>query len=877
MIGDGVAEQFLISELVAVAKAIFSNIGLISFLEVKTVGQAADEQLTVLWKNRETREDIKRSYVTGRFIHFRKLHPSLTDEALENRIVLVSRSIDEEKSTRARQTFDDPTRCLLGLLTRLSEEFLCEARDGSIRVKSRHLAEWHDLVLVVPPLLVISAWMVARRTISDETRQSLSSRKGFQDQVQRWLCDSTLPVDDDPLLDQICNTVGLDETHMHLNGTTEAEKVWMDVLLRPREVVRDLSRKALKEGGLHALIGDGVDRLLRQEDPTLTPDRLNTRIEQAVVLKAFLLEAVDLHYTNQPPMLAFDRLEAQTRYGQVVRARSTEKGLTSTTTEALHLIDIIAYLIDGRGNEIHGLAFFFYALIRAQFCRLLVQQTDQIGFDQFQYITLNELREATEKDYAERFRQIERGLQKPVDFLEGRFAPKETPQKNAFLLLKILHGYIQFLDETEDGKSRGNLKKLFSNPHTASISLTEALRLSRDLEDGSDRIPRSQRRLRLGLVAHFIKRTDPDERDRFLRDEFAAVCRDSKARRAADQAARALVVLLETVRDLPRLLRGVDAASNERHAGPEVFAPVFRRMRRAKIQRFTYHVGEDFVHMASGLRAINEAVIFLDLMSGCRIGHGTAAGLLPSKWWNSVGNAVIQPCEDRLDDLVFAWGTLKRKCMLSDRIVLLDAEIRRLAMHIWEDPYLTPDILLQSWQLRHIDPIVRSYGSHDVDIDRNAEIRLYRESQAREPRAHAQFLRRHGVGLTKDARVRSQQPFLIKREEDILDLEILDFLQTATLELLQKRRIAIETLPSSNIRISIHQSYEDHHASGWLGYGRTFGPTSVVIGTDDPGIFATNLRVEYAHMLHALEANGAGADAAAILQSLSGTSKRFRF
>lgn len=877
MINDDPGEAFLISELAALAKAIFSNLELIVLLEVKAERPRTDEHLKSLWGNRETRENIKNTYVTGRFLHFRRLHPTLTDEALENRIAWILRSAGHEPSARDRRLFDDPAHCLLKLLTRLAEVFLCEARDGSIRVRSQLQTQWHDLVLVVPPLLVTAAWMAARRSIPDETTISRAARIEFQRRVQLWLCDSTLPVDDDPLLDQLCATEGLDETHMHLNGTTEAEKVWMDVLARPREVLKALRHRATREGGLHTRIGDGIDRLLRQEDPNLTPTRLHQRIEQAITAKAFLLEALDSHYPLTNPSGAFLLLDPQARYGQVVRARPLETDLTATTTEALHLVDIISYLASGNGTEVHGLAFFYYALIRAQFCRLLVQQADQIGFDQFQYITLNELREATEKDYAERFRQIERGFQKSVNFLEGRFAPKENPERNASLLMQILRGYIQFLDERAAGIPRGNLNKLFSDPKMARISLAEALRISRELEEGSHRLPRSERRLRLGLVAHFIKRTDTDERNRFLRDEFSPICRDSKARRMADRAAQALVALLQSVHGLSSVLRGVDAASNERHAGPEVFAPVFRRMRRAQIQRFTYHVGEDFVHLASGLRAINEAVLFLDLTSGCRLGHATAAGLSPEKWWQSVGDAVIQPSEDRLDDLVFVWGTLKRKHVFQDRIALLDAEIRHLAMYIWEDPYLTPDILLRAWQLRYIDPIIRSYGNYDVNSDRNAEIKIYKESQARDPKAHAQFLLRHGAGLTVEARIRCRQPILVKREGDILDHELLEFLQTATLELIQKRNIAIETLPSSNVRISIHQSYNEHHAAGWLGYGKALCPTSVVIGTDDPGIFATSLRAEYAHMLHALEANGAGANAAHTLQTLAATSRRFRF
>ncbi|MDR6188433.1 adenosine deaminase [Agrobacterium pusense] len=872
MIGETVDDRFLVQAQAAIAKAIFSNIELIAYLESEASGQSPEIHVANLCGTTEGRAAIVSTYVTGRFLQFRKLHPRLTDEALEHRIAWALNSADGGRFARERRNLDDPTRCLVPLLKRLAEIFLCEARDGSLRVRSRFLAEWQDLILVVPPMLITAAWMAVVQP--ERPDRSISQRTSFQTRVQGWLCDSTLPVDDDPLLDQLCKADGLDETHMHLNGTTEAEKIWVDALRKTTKVVGAISGVMKREDGLHVAIGNGVNRLLRQEDAALTPKLLRARVEQAVVLKSFLLEAC----TPSGGNYAVSELSLQDRYASAVRSRTAESGVSATTLEALQLIDIISSLADGRGRDAHGVAFLWYALVRAQFCRLLVQQVEQTGFDQFQHITFNELRETTEKDFAERFRQIERGPQCPVDFLEGRFAPKSTPVGNSERLMQIFRGYLQFLNEMPDGKPRNNIASIFSSTQVSHTSLSDLLRLVKAFEEGTAELPRSQRRLRLGLVAHFIKRTDPAERERFLGGtHLRPICRDSRARREADKSARALVVLMKKTTGLSNMIRGVDAASNERHAGPEVFAQVFRRMRRAGIHRFTYHVGEDFVHIASGLRAINEAVWFLDLSTGCRIGHGTAAGLEPEKWWSAAGGSVIQPLEERLDDLVFAWGTLAHRGILLDKLPLLDLEIRRLAMQIWQDPAVTPDLLLRAWRLRHLDPIVRTYGNYDVDPDRDIEIGLLRDSRVLDPDAHEHFLRRHGVNVSEGVLIRGQKHVLVTRDKDILGSEILEALQSATLELLNERHVAIETLPSSNVRISVHQSYEDHHACGWLGYGRSACPASVVIGSDDPGIFATSLRMEYAHLLRALKANGAGSKALSTLESLSRTSKRFRF
>ena len=86
--------------------------------------------------------------------------------------------------------------------------------------------------------------------------------------------------------------------------------------------------------------------------------------------------------------------------------------------------------------------------------------------------------------------------------------------------------------------------------------------------------------------------------------------------------------LLEENATVWAVLRGVDGASNELHAPPEPFAPSFRLVRRAGIPRATFHVGEDFLHLLTGIRAVAEALTFLDLRSGDRVGHATALALI---------------------------------------------------------------------------------------------------------------------------------------------------------------------------------------------------------------------------------------------------------
>ena len=100
---------------------------------------------------------------------------------------------------------------------------------------------------------------------------------------------------------------------------------------------------------------------------------------------------------------------------------------------------------------------------------------------------------------------------------------------------------------------------------------------------------------------------------------------------------------------------------------------------------------------------------------------------------------------------------------------------------------------------------------------------------------------------------------------------------------MRQRQIAIETLPSSNVRISIHETYDSHHAQNWLLPQDTVPapPVCFTIGSDDPGIFATSLRMEYAHLLRPLQVLASRMNtierADLILEKVCLDAKKFRF
>jgi adenosine deaminase len=92
------------------------------------------------------------------------------------------------------------------------------------------------------------------------------------------------------------------------------------------------------------------------------------------------------------------------------------------------------------------------------------------------------------------------------------------------------------------------------------------------------------------------------------------------------------------------------------------------------------------------------------------------------------------------------------------------------------------------------------------------------------------------------------------KPDEIFDVDLLKKLQNMMIEMLNKRNIAIESLPTSNLRISYYKNYNEHHIQRWLGLKDKSDPMPMfVLGSDDTGVFATNLRNEYCHVFQALE------------------------
>jgi len=112
----------------------------------------------------------------------------------------------------------------------------------------------------------------------------------------------------------------------------------------------------------------------------------------------------------------------------------------------------------------------------------------------------------------------------------------------------------------------------------------------------------------------------------------------------------------------------------------------------------------------------------------------------------------------------------------------------------------------------------------------------------------------------------------------LISPEELRLIQCCMIKFLNKKSIAIEMLPSSNVRISHYKNYDEHHMLRWLGLTNLDDPKPmIVLGSDDPGVFVTNLRNEYAHILRVVESHCGKDKAKKILDVLVNNSRVYSF
>jgi len=755
----------------------------------------------------------------------------------------------------------------------LADHFL-EIRHERVYTRIKHLADWQLLLTHCNPLPLLAAFV-------EKEKPELQAARALLAEMLRF---STLPPTLDPKLEALCQlpwnphtsqiastahsrtrpaprvTGSLYELHMHWNGTTEAGAAWLDCLSDPLGVTRELCEKWRTM--------DYVRRYWRQHH-LANPNDFYRYFKLAAWLRKWIAAYIvpvpfssdpkdpktgltpaslnhGLHFWGdylgdifcyQPPLQRLFNIGSHPlRY---FASGADTRSYTDLQLEGDLLLQAIRLIRNG--HTLMPYLVHAYLILQNTFTHMVVQQASQIGFDQFQAIADFGMRDRKESEtYEERFRQLH-GMHGPsLGYVEGRVAPKDTCAKMARLLERVDQGYQAAMNK---------------NNGTPAIAPLE-----------------------IGLIAHFIKR----------RDESNGSCRHSKLRINTYKQARRLVYVLKgRPKDLSRLIVGKDAAANEMHTPPEVFAPVFRFLNSQGITHSTYHAGEDYHHLLSGLRAVDEAIRFLDLRSGDRLGHCTALGISPVMWRERMSSEKIYCSQGEwLDSLVWAYHRLRELPEHAHILRKFADEIQRLFRVIYKDDAPDMDILITAWEMRKLDALLLcKCGPHTKINPRNfephqqRELELLLDQQKKNPEAFKLFRMHHNL---QNPRIRDKFDKEFDKPHDIpsdwIPDDVFFSLQDAIVEETRRRNVLIEVMPTSNVRISFYQEYKDHHMLLWLDPENHRPKPQITIATDDPGIFATTLRNEYSHLIYTLRNKGVSADDAyKTAETLMLNARAFRF
>lgn len=310
------------------------------------------------------------------------------------------------------------------------------------------------------------------------------------------------------------------------------------------------------------------------------------------------------------------------------------------------------------------------------------------------------------------------------------------------------------------------------------------------------------------------------------------------------------------------LYNAVDVAGRDYEVRPDVFAGLYDELRNAGYKQFSYHAGEDFYHLLGGLRAIYEAVEFLKLTEGCRIGHASAAGVAPHLWSDILGGEIEMKIGEYLDDLIFTRFIIQtlnvpipktNKTKIKNRI----EELSRLVY----GRHCDVSDLTEAWLMRKQEPSDYIYKSNLTEIEKLAAD--YHKIEVRE---------RYDKNISVKCYEMLNESHMIR-------------LQRAILGMLADKGIAIEVMPTSNIYIGLHQSFHSYHLKQWIDwkFSNRFNVRmpAIVIGSDEPGILCTNIMTEYAHICNMLESANdmllSKRKISDVLRTLASDSKKYEF
>lgn len=721
--------------------------------------------------------------------------------------------------------------------------------DGDVPVcRLSKILNWNSISKNLGQDLFTTAWMAYHDL----------ERYGHMWEQQTFDWPSVLKTDDKRLT--YLFEQGLAENHYHLYGSTQSFSIsWACIMNHPEDAEK-VFEKNYEENLSHSLLKSSKDTMMDW----------SMRMKYAAFIRVLLFKrclglvdstTVYNEFQNFDILPLLNKINTELEvlrflYGyELEQPNGDVKCLDYVISEACYKVNTEGYhrLLTGERNFLYQCfikiysgqftsfeecLFHVYLLIKSNFRSEMIQNNDKVGFSNFaEYQNRKYQVYAKYSEYwveAQRLSVCVAIGENHVKSLEVRIMPDKSWEK--------LHYTINDIDMKSNFAMENVNQKFF-------------------------------------YVIHFPK-------GKFSQNEFKGkVSLNPRNVNVRKKTKKAAIALAEYFQEHPyerQRVYGIDACSQEIGCRPEVFATEFRYLRecsRVKQEKpwykvdweqnkelgITYHVGEDFLDIVDGLRAIDEAVLFLEMKKGDRLGHAIVLGIEAEKYYNFKRRSIYLTKQDCLDN--FVWMLYRSTelgiCIEPKCRIILERKAKELLWQLYPrlNKYIDNlDLYYYSWKLRGDHPYLYESGKYKYEGNqemiyeyykaqkrKNEQLEYYRDNES--IASYVYFY--HFDNESKEAG-------LIPEEVVIEDwyITLVKQLQKAMQKEVGKKQLVIECNPTSNLRISSIQRYEEHPIlvfnNEFLERDSQNPHLYVTINTDDIGVFDTSLENEYALMYQAI-------------------------
>lgn len=523
-------------------------------------------------------------------------------------------------------------------------------------------------------------------------------------------------------------------------------------------------------------------------------------------------------------------------------------------------------MIYNKDNDFKKYHYLFhsYLLIKAQFRAELIQINDKVGFGNFsKYQDRKEFFLPDHSIYHTAFVNLAVNntlTHSNIEPFEVRIAPKE----NYLDLTKSIKSYNATLDKN-------------------------AIKSEKEFEPDFQSLNISSEQKHFYTI-HYIKKEDKIKSSNISN---YINCRHFTLRKEIKNQSIAISALREKNLKYSESIRGIDAASSEFAASPEVFAQGFRYLKNHKLKGTlnhlkekmsehkiyaTYHAGEDFYDVLDGLRAIDECVLFLNLSQGDRIGHALALGIDVREYYEFKKYKLMLPKQTVLDNTVWLLAKIRKYgiSICRNEVNRLERLYEILFYELYQQnfddesdfkkKYFHQTVYFDSWKLRGDDPYLY-FDNLEDEVYSKVNLTYWERCRINDTPIIVKNVRNN-----IDVKFLYQQyhfnPKIKEQGKMIKQLEIshdyillVEEVQKKMMHAIASLNIGIECNPTSNYLIGTFKRYAKHPITKFFNLGlevdhdiiKDCPQLSVSINTDDQGIFSTSLENEYALMAIALE------------------------